>query len=60
MAVIILFIRLYDRGYYTFQYSLKNLDPSYKMDLDFSDCFETEKDGSRLLIVLKGINSTDN
>ena len=25
-----------------FQKKLKNLDPSYKMDLDFSDCFGRE------------------
>ena len=31
---------------FPFQNDQKNLDPSFKMDLDFSDCFE---DGSRFL-----------
>ncbi|MEW8546308.1 MAG: hypothetical protein AB2693_22555 [Candidatus Thiodiazotropha sp.] len=35
------FIRLYDGGF-LFQNNFKNLDLSYKTDLDICDCFERE------------------
>ena len=43
-AVIYLsYFFVYMMGVFPFQNNYKDLDPSYKMDLDLWDCFEKEK-----------------